>query len=251
MVAGVVGGVLVVATALAWPQVQRFTTGLPPDQFNRALDPALLKDYSGVRGIAHNAGNRLDTLAVALDHGADVIEVDLISVRGELVGGRDQPLPWLSNHLFRGPPLEDVWDAAATAPVLKLDLKQSDPRFIDDVIAFLQPRQGSREVMISTRDREALLRLHSALPHVTLLFSIGFPEGLAQLRRDTDLQSAVGGVSIFHGLVDDSTMDWLHSQGLLVLAWPVDDVERLNRLVRLGVDGVTTANLAILEVLSS
>ena len=45
--------------ALAWPHVQRFTTGLPPEQFHRELDPALIKDYPAVLGIAHNAGNSL------------------------------------------------------------------------------------------------------------------------------------------------------------------------------------------------
>ena len=33
-------------------------------------------------------------------------------------------------------------------------------------------------------------------------------------------------------------------------AWTVNDGERLNQLVRLGVDGITTANLAILRALS-
>ena len=44
-------------------------------------------------------------------------------------------------------------------------------------------------------------------------------------------------------------MSWLHEQHLLVLAWTVNDVHRLNALVRDGVDGVTTANLAILQAL--
>jgi hypothetical protein len=34
-----------------------------------------------------------------------------------------------------------------------------------------------------------------------------------------------------------------------VLAWAVNDVDRLDDLVRAGVDGVTTGNLAILEAL--
>ena len=83
-----------------------------------------------------------------------------------------------------------------------------------------------------------------------MLFSIGFPEGVQQLRSDAGLQAAVGGVTIFHGLVDTNLVGWLHGRNLCVLAWPVNDGERLNALVRLQVDGVTTANLAILEVLA-
>jgi hypothetical protein len=246
VVCALVTGVVVVA----WSPARHFSQGLPPQQFSDELDPALLTDYSGVLGVAHNAANRLDTLQVALDHGADVVEADLISVWGELVAGRDQPMSWLTNRIFRGPTLAQVWDAAEPADVLKLDLKRDDAAFLDDLVTFLAPRQGSREVMVATRDRDAIVRLHRDLPEITLLLSIGFPEGVQQLRSDAELQTAIGGVTIFQGLVDTTLVGWLHQRDLLVLAWPVNDAQRLNNLVRLGVDGVTTANLAILEVLA-
>jgi hypothetical protein len=246
VVCALVAGFVVVA----WPHARHFSLGLPPQQFRDELDPALLTDYSGVLGVAHNAANRIDTLQVALDHGADVVEADLISVRGELVAGRDQPMSWLTNRILRGPTLAQVWDAAEPADVLKLDLKRDDAAFLDDLVTFLAPRQGSREVMVATRDRDAIVRLHRDLPEITLLLSIGFPEGVQQLRSDAELQTAIGGVTIFQGLVDATLVGWLHERDLLVLAWPVNDVQRLNNLVRLSVDGVTTANLAILEVLA-
>lgn len=49
-------------------------------QFRDELDPDLLKDYSGVLGLAHNAANRLDTLQVALDHRADVHDAHAVAV---------------------------------------------------------------------------------------------------------------------------------------------------------------------------
>ena len=246
----VVGALVVGVVVVVWPHAQSFSQGLPPQQFRDELDPDLLKDYSGVLGVAHNAANRLDTLQVALDHRADVVEADLISVRGELVAGRDQPMSWLTNQIFRGPTLAQVWDAAAPADVLKLDLKRDDDAFLDDLVTFLAPRQGRREVMVATRDRDAIVRLHRDLPEITLLFSIGFPEGVQQLRSDAELQTAIGGVTVFQGLLEANLVGWLHERDLLVLAWPVNDVQRLNDLVRQRVDGVTTANLAILEVLA-
>jgi glycerophosphoryl diester phosphodiesterase len=42
---------------------------------------------------------------------------------------------------------------------------------------------------------------------------------------------------------------WVHQHKLLILAWTVNDSQRLNQLVRLHVDGITTANLAILRAL--
>jgi glycerophosphoryl diester phosphodiesterase len=41
----------------------------------------------------------------------------------------------------------------------------------------------------------------------------------------------------------------VHQHKLLILAWTVNDSQRLNQLVRLHVDGITTANLAILRTL--
>jgi hypothetical protein len=39
-------------------------------------------------------------LATAERYGADVIEIDVISARGQLVAGRDQPLPKLARQLL-------------------------------------------------------------------------------------------------------------------------------------------------------
>ena len=41
---------------------------------------------------------------------------------------------------------------------------------------------------MATRDRDAIVRLHRDLPEVTFLFSIGFPEGVQQLRSDAELR---------------------------------------------------------------
>jgi glycerophosphoryl diester phosphodiesterase len=106
-------------------------------------------------------------------------------------------------QLFWGPTLAQAWDHAAAASIIKLDLQRTDRGLLDELIAFLDPRAGSRRVMISSRDPGALLYLH---------------------RR-------------------------LHQHKLLILAWTVNDGQRLNQLVRLHVDGITTANLAILRAL--
>jgi len=251
----VIAGVLVVALAaaviLAWPLLQTYTGAAPPAQFyeKAGLDPALAQQYTRVLGVAHNAGNNLGTLETALRYGADVLEIDVISARGQLVAGRDQPLPWLARLLFRGPTLIQAWDHAAAARIIKLDLKQTDRGFLDDLIAFLAPRARSRRVMISSPDQDTLLYLHSHLPDVTMLFTAAGPDAARQLKSDPPLQRAIGGVSAFQGLVNTNLVAWAHQHKLLILAWTVNDGQRASQLVRLGVDGITTANLAILRAL--
>jgi glycerophosphoryl diester phosphodiesterase len=251
VIAGVVLVALVPAAIVVWPYVQLYTGAAPPAQFYQKVqpEPALAQDYPRVLGVAHNAGNNLGTLATALRYGADVIEIDVISARGQLVAGRDQPLPWLARQLFRGPTLAEAWDRAAAAGIVKLDLKQADRAFLNDLVTFVAPRASSRRVMISSDDQEALLYLHTRLPDVTLLFSVNGPDAVHQLQSDPALQKATGGASVFEGLVDANLVAWVHQHKLLILAWTVNDSQRLNQLVRLGIDGITTANLAILRAL--
>ena len=127
----IAGGVviaLVVAAVVAWPYVQRYTGSAPPPQFYEKvqLEPALARDYPRVLGVAHNAGNNLGTLSTALHYGADVMEIDVISARGQLVAGRNHWWGWLARQLFRGPTLVQAWDGAAAAEIIKLDLMQTD-----------------------------------------------------------------------------------------------------------------------------
>jgi glycerophosphoryl diester phosphodiesterase len=244
--------VLVAAAVVAWPWVQRYTGSAPPAQFydQVQLEPALARDYPRVLGVAHNAGNNLGTLSTALHYGADIVEIDVISARGQLVAGRDHWWGWLTRQVFRGPTLVQAWDGAAGAGIIKLDLMQTDRGFLDDLVAFLASRAGSRRVMISSREPDALLYLHRRLPDVAMLFSVAGPDAVHQLKSDSALQGAIGGVSAFQGLVDANLVTWVHAHRLVILAWTVNDSERFNQLVRLGVDGITTGNLAILRALS-
>ena len=178
------------------------------------------------------------------------MEIDVISARGQLVAGRDHWWGWLARQVFQGPTLAQAWDGAAAAGIIKLDLMQADRGFLDDLVAFLAPRAGSRRVMISSRDSSALLYLHSRLPGVTMLFSVAGPDAVHQLKSDSALQRGIGGVSAFQGLVDTNLVTWVHARRLVILAWTVNDSDRFNQLVRLGVDGITTGNLAILRALS-
>ena len=103
MIAGALLAVVVIAVIVAWPHAQRYTGAAPPAQFYQKvrLEPALARDYPRVLGVAHNAGNNLETLATALRYGADVIEIDVISARGQLVAGPQQRgRPEKAPHVF-------------------------------------------------------------------------------------------------------------------------------------------------------
>jgi hypothetical protein len=239
-----------VGASVVWPHLQVYAGTAPPPQFSTPLDPAPSPDHASAMGVAHNAGNNSDTTVAAIEHGAQVVEIDVISVRGQLVAGRVQPWRWLAERAFRGPTLAQAWDAAAAAHVVKLDLQQNDPALLDQLVGFLHQQPATRRLMVSTRDGRALLYLRPRLPQAVLLLSTPSPDAVQRFRTDPVLTEAVDGMSAFQGVLTPSLVAWAHQRDLIVLAWTVNDGGRLNELLAMGVDGITTQNLAVLDALA-
>lgn len=229
-------------------RAERYTAGERPPLFYAALGDGRLEAYPRVFGVAHNSGDSIHATLRALEHGADVIEIDVIEYNGVLYAAHNPPLPRIGGQVFRGPRLADAWAVAGQAEVIKLDLKQSSPEFVSRVAAFLNHR-ADQQVIVTSRDPAALRLLADEAPHAYRMLSIASAERLAALREDDELLTIIDGVTIDHRLLDDDSAGWLRERDLTVLAWTVNDIERVNELVALGVDAITTDNLAILELL--
>ena len=72
---------------------------------------------------------------------------------------------------------------------------------------------------------------------------------LATLRDDSNLLDLIHGVSIEEELIDRRSVDWFDRKQLEMWAWTVDDPRRARELADLGVQGIATDNLALLELL--
>ena len=230
---------------------EQWTSGLRPVQFFQELEADLLDDYSDVFSVAHNSGDSVDTTFEAIAAGADAIEVDVVSLDGRLYAAHDAPVSWFGGSLFRGPPLEYVWIASAAAPVIKLDLKENTPAFTELLLDFLAARQGQRTVVVVSGDPAVLRRVAADAPTVLRFLSVSGTASYDRIVRDPELTALLDGVSIEHGLVTDERATWLEEHGLLTVVWTVNDLYRVNELVPLGVDAITTDNLAIIALLSS
>jgi hypothetical protein len=249
----VIGFCLFVLGVLAFDpdRGETWTSGLRPAQFFEELDADLLDDYANAFGVAHNSGDRIDATIEAISYGADVIEVDVVSFDGQLYASHGLPVPFIGESVFRGPLLAQIWIASAGAGAIKLDLKESSPAFREMLFDFLEIRRGQRRVLLVSDDPSLLRQAAKREPWVFRIFSAGSTERLRLIEEDPAFAAIVDGVSIRHTLIDEELAAWLEERELLTLAWTVNRLERVNELVRLGVDGVTTDNLAILQLLGN
>jgi hypothetical protein len=205
--------------------------------------------YEEVIGSAHNSGGRIEATIEAIIFGADAIEADVIAVNGQLYTGHAPPLPLVGDWFFRGPTLEQVWAASYRADAFKLDLKETSPAFIDLVVDFITSRPEGRDIVVASRSPAVLTAIHERAPRAILLLSVGDDAAFRRLQGDAALQRTIDGITVRESLVDFEMMSWLDEHGLGAFAWTVNDLERVNELIRLGVTGITTDNLAILALL--
>ncbi len=239
---------------LAPDRVTNLTDGVIPPQYFSQFDAEPLSSYDGTHGIGHNTGDSLDKIAAAVAAGAQGIEIDVIEYRGDLYARHNLPVTVFGEFGYRPIFLSEAWDAATTE-VVQLDLKDTAPRFLQDVSSFLALHEGDRRiVMVSSWDLNVLRHFQETTPWVGRLLSVGSQNALDTLFLDFDLiqqDGLLNGVTILHDLLDASNVVWFRERNLLIFAWTVENLSRVNELTLLGVDAIVTDNLAILYLLRS
>lgn len=238
---------LLVVLVIFDAQAERFTAGRAPLQFSEALEGDLL-DYGDVVGVAHNAGDDIGATYEAAAHGVDAIEIDVTSVGGELHASHDAPVPFLETLFFRGPELEEAWNAARLREIVLLDLKERSPGYLEDVREFVAARRD-RRLIIQTRDAASLRVLRRTVPWAQRLQLIFDQKDLEHLRRDRALLAQIDGVSVRDRLLTRGEHAWLRSRGLKTFAWTINDDQRMTELIARGLDGLITDRLDIMALL--
>ncbi|MBI2245647.1 MAG: glycerophosphodiester phosphodiesterase [Nocardioides sp.] len=210
--------------------------------------------------IAHRAGNSLAGLHEANLLGADVIECDVHAHRGRLE----------VRHLKTAGPLPFLWDrwelASAAAPRLGLaELLDADRRgttFMLDlkgravstglaVAGLLHERAHEHPVLVCGRFWPAVEAV-ARLPYVRPVLSARNRAERAALlrwidRADRSDRPAPYGVSLHRSLLDPTLVGRLRGAVEVVMTWPIDDLEWLDRVVGLGANGVITNEPEILR----
>lgn len=205
--------------------------------------------------VAHRAGNTAAGLRAALATGVDLVEADVhlyrnaLEVRHPRTVGRHHLWDRASGVTRRRdvvvPGLADILAVAAGDPRLLLDLKGTSRTVADRVAATLRERAPGVPVAVCTK-AWPMLDAFSGHPDVRRIWSAANSLQLARLRTRVRHEPAHG-VSIRLRLLTPAVVAELRETTGLVLAWPVDTDAALTRAERLGVSGVISSNLPMLE----
>lgn len=210
--------------------------------------------------IAHRAGNSLPGLHEANALGVDIIECDVHDYRGRLE----------VRHLKTAGPLPFLWDrwelASASAPRLGLDeLLEADRHgtlFMLDlkgrrasagraVARLLHERGHHRPVAVCGRWWPSVDAL-AGLPYVRPVLSARNRTELARLlARLASASPAPYGVSVHSSLLTAEVVARFHEHVEVVMTWPINDVERLDAMLAMGVTGIISDEAHVLTELLS
>lgn len=231
-------------------RIEKFTIGLRPPQFLGIDEDAVLANHTDIFGVGHNSGDTISTSIQAVLHGADVVEIDVVLSDGVLYAGHNAPNRIFGQTSFQGPRLRDAWVVSSAAGAVQLDLKISSQAYIDLVGAFLSTRPAYTAIVLSSAYPDVLTALSERVPKAVLLLSVGSSSRYEALKNEPETIAQIDGVSIREDLVTEESADWLHEQNLQIWAWAVNQPTRAAELAALGIDGLTTDNLAILDALA-
>ena len=214
----------------------------------------------GHRGASADAPeNTLAAFALALEQGADGVELDVqlcadgvpVVMHDDTVdrtcdgAGRvsDLTLAELQLLSIAGdhpiPTLDDVFALLGRRALYNVELKAlglSDGGLAAAVARVIAAHNVADRVLISSFSPFTVHAAQRAMP-------AGVPVALLRERRATRLAHAFLRAAADHpyyGLVDEALMAWARRRGLRVNVWTLDDPAEARRLIRLGVQGIIT-----------
>jgi glycerophosphoryl diester phosphodiesterase len=204
-------------------------------------------------------GNTPESFDAAVEHGVDMIELDVLREQeGRLIVAHDfddalrrQPMDLTEAlDLFLEPPLDKV----------EIDCDLKLPGREAELVGVLEGRGLLERAMVSTQEIDSLRKLRHLEPELRLGWTYpktkrdwtqyGWAQpalraGISALRRRypsilakqaPELQ--VDAVWVYHPIITPKAVDVAHELGLELMAWTVDDADRIRELLGMGVDGI-------------
>ncbi|HET9659541.1 MAG TPA: glycerophosphodiester phosphodiesterase [Thermomicrobiales bacterium] len=198
--------------------------------------------------VAHNAGDQESTARRASKHDAAGMEIDVHLVDGMLYAAHSAPSELMPMRAWQAPSLREAWQYSSNAKVLKLDLKSTSQPALDALVRFIEARPSEQQIMIVSSNADALAYLDTELPESLGLLSLSSGADIDALLEHKGRVDGIDGISIPGWTLTAGRIVSLKEHGYLIDAWTVNDIEQLVDLAALGVDIITTDNLAFFDM---
>ncbi len=223
--------------------------------------------------------NTLAAFERAIEAGANMLEMDvMLTADGQVVVFHDYRLGrttdgsgligktdlnrirtldagvWFS-HKFRSekvPLLDEVLEFAKGKIRLNIEMKlrkhNGVSQLVDRCVKIVERHRMNDEVVFSSFNLEALRVLHYRSPH--LRFAPLYRHNLNPTPRSFPLQYHPQGVVLNHLFLNQSTVLAFHNLGMKVFVYTVNGVRRIEKMIKMGVDGVISDNPAAVNSLA-
>jgi glycerophosphoryl diester phosphodiesterase len=215
------------------------------------------------------SGNTAESFDAAVDHGVDMIELDVLRAKeGRLIVAHDhhdalirKPMDLTEAlDLFREPPLDEV----------EIDCDLKLPGREAELAGALSGSGLVERAMVSTMEVESLIKLRKLEPDLRLGWT--YPKtrrdwtqygwagpalraGLSAIRRrfpgileKKGPRLGVNAVWVYHPIITPRLVESARNVGVELIAWTVDDPDRIRDLLDLGVDGICSNDPRLFDV---
>ncbi|MGE5691865.1 MAG: glycerophosphodiester phosphodiesterase [Pseudomonadota bacterium] len=202
--------------------------------------------------VGHRCGNDLATLRSAAASGVAVVEADVHLYRGRLEVRHLKSLgPLLWDTWYLASPstprllLRDLLAACPPGVELMLDLKGPRRAIARLVLDAVRPYRGRLRLAVCGRHPRVLAAFRGD-PDVRLVRSLGSRRALRAFLRSGGREDTV---SVRAEFLDAETTAALRARAGRILTWPVRTPEAALHLRALGVDGLITERLDLVDTL--
>jgi len=133
---------------------------------------------------------------------------------------------------------------------IKLQPEIIAPGIVDDLINILREEDLINTSIISSFDIAELLKVKEIEPRLKIGYLI--PSALTKIRMvkryvQRAIDNELYAIHPYYPIVDKEFVDFAHKNGLKVNVFTVNDEDMMKKLIKLGVDGIFTDDIALLN----
>lgn len=196
--------------------------------------------------------NTLAAFRAAAKLGADAVELDIhetadgafVVHHGNMLAGRhisQCALSELRGHVLPNgepiPLLEEALHVILPHLMAYVETKKVSPEHDERLSDIIDASPAPARVALHAFDHRIIQRFAARRPHTRRgIISASYPVNPVRCMADADAQI----LWEEWPFIDDALVRSVHAAGMAVYAWTVNDREQMDRLLRLGVDGLVT-----------